>query len=1420
MPEVEARESNGNPQPLFTVVIGVAIFALLSVLNVVALLAKRVSTTAPELAAPAEDIAQDQVEVEKRPETTDCSVEAAAAARPLPPGQEAPAVATDRSPKDTTAAEIGLCGLPLAPGCDGQKGCASPLSEPARQAEPQRALADGPDAGQGTHIRHIKTCGELKGTSEYNFRAAGVAAWQPNIPTSSQGVPRVRLAPLPSRRAYGAAGALKQPRGLASCVIREDMPYPPANAEVTFEIRTNTVRHGRRLLRYSASSPLDTIYIKIPNTSPTGLHQPLVQSLSHTIDLGHQRIVVGGGVRPGCALIALDLLDLADPDRIPDPADLGRDPDPGALDLVEGALPRPSWLNALNTVISMGEGGGAALAGSDGGDHDGGAGGGGLAAAAVAAVGAGLSRALRGLGVDQPAGLRVQLQYRGALLEAELRNGGGDPAEPAEEGMGAGGRGWALTLLQPPAPTAPPPPRAAAASAGGVGFVVGLSLAQQILVAPTTVGEAVKISVRTHGLPDLATAAAEEDGDGDGGRYAFAVRGLGRYLPVLGVPAPTTPALASVSAFGSAPGGGVAVNSVGDDAGGPRASTAFAAAVVAAAAVAAAAATGEENDGEGEDGAGAGSCDADADAAAAGVAAAGGAADAAAPAPHRFHQPTARIRTVRSAAVAVRGPREAASSSSSAAAALAAAPAAAEPVTACQYELTVAGLGADRAAGTAAAAASPLLLQLELWQESRRLVVSKPLLLLPPSLSGLAAELGELVRLQQVLQQQQEEEEEEEEEEGEDQEGVAEAGVAPDGGASGSSADQLVSDVGMWLEFVHDAVRVTEATEQPPPATAPQLPRPADGGGGGGGGGGARGVVLLPGSVDLRVEVLAHRRAQHGFAAASLRTGLGLLEAAVQYGSGRLVEHLLADFRALGYGAAEVWAAAAAAAAAANGAAVEASSLLHLAAASGDVATLRAVVELADAAAAAASGGGIDGGGGSCWWLRDGDGLTPLHLLAAAAAAAWDGDGGAGTRGGYASAAAAASGAAEALEWALARGGEGALGAWREARDQYGLTPAGVLATMEAAAAPPPEGAAPRPEPLGARLRKLLPPTGTHPPAVPSPPPYASFAHALAEVVRSRSLQDEAPPDWAADEGGGQGGSSGGGGGEGLAAAQAAGASVSCNAPGLWARCRRRAVGTAALLWASLAGFDAGSVGADCTEAQYQVYVSRRTLTLAQGWVVLHLLLTASAVRRLLADGRRHEVAAPLLYSSGHLLMLVVMRAVPGFRLYLSFRGAWWFAVSCLRISAKLAQLVGLVALPQSTARYVRGGATLVADCVLPALFEPCPLPYALVFNLYDFCVSTVLYLRIGYAADLHCALLRAAFKCGLALCLRLAADLAHRAAFVNVNSSRSRCRAPPSNEKREAVAEAVALAEAVAEAVAVAGTGPVPGSAGKGKLD
>jgi hypothetical protein len=71
---------------------------------------------------------------------------------------------------------------------------------------------------------------------------------------------RDRLGALPTRSrtsGYSRGRQAAKPTSLAA--LQEDKPYPPAHAEVTFEIRPTTVKLGRKTLCYNASRPLDTI---------------------------------------------------------------------------------------------------------------------------------------------------------------------------------------------------------------------------------------------------------------------------------------------------------------------------------------------------------------------------------------------------------------------------------------------------------------------------------------------------------------------------------------------------------------------------------------------------------------------------------------------------------------------------------------------------------------------------------------------------------------------------------------------------------------------------------------------------------------------------------------------------------------------------------------------------------------------------------------------------------------------------------------------------------------------------------------------------------------------------------------------------------------------------------------------------------
>ncbi|KAG2436338.1 hypothetical protein HXX76_006647 [Chlamydomonas incerta] len=767
--------------------------------------------------------------------------------------------------------------------------------------------------------------------------------------------PRQRLGALPSRAGrsvsapagshllhrHSPAPSTKQPNLAA---VGEDDPYPPANAEVTLELQRQTLKHGRKLIQYCASRPLDTIHIKIPNTSPGLLTQPVLANLRHVIDLGHQRIVVGGSLRPGCALLSLDLMDLT------------------------GAAPQLRLAPAGGAGGGRAGGGSAAAAAADGqmdveqlllvqGDAGDAAAGGGAGAGGELPLDAGQLLAVLGVvraAESVPIGSRVQLQAGAALWEGTyvpLRRDeagavqGPEQVEPEQAAAASpneagrwqwqqldpwqgsigwdagspvaedGGPGLFVDAAAPPStplrmsplhsaetprmdlsastaadasasPSRRRPvhdPRLAAAEPR-----VQLQVARQVMLVPAA-GQPLHMFVRVGGLPgpgvspepgaahkqaQPAGAGTSTRGGGaatagfDGAGYTFAVRSLGRCLPVHGVPAPMTPPAASatatepqaVAAHTSCPGapaqpgqGRVSAPGVGWPASRSRAEVAglhFSSWLPTSVSVTEEELPSGRSSTNGGPVSGASAADLEAAVQAAAVASASG-------------------------------------HGASTAGEQAVAPRSLNP-DGC-FELSVTGLTASAAAAAASSnrphrlqPPGPQLLQLELWRDGARvLVASKPLLLLPAGEAALVAELQRLVALQDELDQ------------AYDLVAPAQAAAAPGNRVQPlepSSADQLVSDVGQWLEFVHAELQASaaEAASQssgaPPPA------------------------VVLRGSVDLRDQVLGVRRAAPGYGSSMLCLGMELLEAAVQLGSGVTAASVMAGFGALGYSVPEVWA--------------------------------------------------------------------------------------------------------------------------------------------------------------------------------------------------------------------------------------------------------------------------------------------------------------------------------------------------------------------------------------------------------------------------------------------------------------------------------------------------------------------------------
>ncbi|KAG2454525.1 hypothetical protein HYH02_000372 [Chlamydomonas schloesseri] len=823
----------------------------------------------------------------------------------------------------------------------------------------------------------------------------------------------------------------KQPNLAA---VGEDDPYPPANAEVTLELQRQTLKHGRKLIQYSASRPLDTIHIKIPNTSPGLLTQPVLANLRHVIDLGHQRIVVGGSLRPGCALLSLDLMDVtgsAPPLRL---APAGGGAGAGAADVGLGAEGGGHGLRGhrhqqdqqSHEHLVLVAGGAGRVPGAAGGE-----GGGGGAHGSGMELLLDAARLLAVLGaVGGPAavsiGSRIQLQAGSGVWEGTYAPVWRDEAgaaqapermdrlhlEPASSGDGralggsldAAGRwqwqqldpwqgssGWAASggaaedgrgvLLDVDAAAPPSTPartspmhsaetpridlQATAAADDdavepspawhrpwhGPGRAaaeprVRLSVSQQVMLAPVGAALPLQLSVRVRGhLPSCSTtstpAAARQPAlaAGDGGRtprraatawpvdgcgYSFAVRSLGRCLPCVPVPAPMTPPATSASTNEprtvamyatcvDVPG---QADVSGPEVGAPVPPSHAGAdnLLHASVSVTEAGLPSGRSSTNGGPVSGASAADLEAAVRAAAVASASGAG-------------SSEGAAAQAGALRNLGP------------------------DGC-FELSVAGLGHSCSSRLQQhhqpLLPGPQLLQLELWRDGARVqIASKPLLLLPAGEGTLAAELQRLVALQDELDM---------------QEAEAAAAVAAAGGAvqaampsaGPSSADQLVSDLGQWLEFVHAEVQLSAAAAAAASAAAPE---PSEG---------EPAAVLLSGSVDLRGQVLAVRRAASGYSGAMLCLGMELLEAAVELRSDVLAGCVMDGFGALGYSIPEVWASmgeidcselGAAASAPAAGEGVRMPVLLALAKAVDDGALTALVQEWASQAAAAAAHG-------------------------------------------------------------------------------------------------------------------------------------------------------------------------------------------------------------------------------------------------------------------------------------------------------------------------------------------------------------------------------------------------------------------------------------------------------------------------------
>lgn len=952
-------------------------------------------------------------------------------------------------------------------------------------------------------------------------------------------------------------------------------------------------------------TPPDTIFIKIPHANTAHLARPVVDGLQHTIQMGHQRIVVGCNVRPGCVLLTLDVI--PHPHARPQPH-LRQDHPPLHLpDDAPATTQSRSGSSSQHELQALLVG----LGGNVRGDGDYGPG---ATVGLTPGFGRQLSQLLAGLGVEPAEGLALQLQHGDAALEAVY--------------MGREGC-WGLRQL-PPLQHAPGgvATDACAGVGGARAAAVTLSVAQQVVVGPASAREPLQLCVRVDGLSQhafvgeggaLQGAGAEGMGAGGGGQQeaeaarravrgagagpelTFVVRGGGRVYDAQSVPVPVTPELDTTEWLGS-----VAVQQLETDTG-------------------AALATHEGISGK------------------------------ARVSGNGTHFGSSAVRPGAEDWAGLVGGG------------------APPPRSEARYGVTVCGLYDRASAGSGAGRElqlepAPLLLHVELWC-GPRVLAAKPLLVLPPCQAALAMQLQQLVVNM----------DEGDAEMGPEPGG---AGEVPAVGqqqqqqhlGAPSSADAFVKDVGMWAEYVHMELSAAAAAMAGAEAALPGPEQPAVGSDGGSmavRNAPPLGASLLPGSLDLRGRLAAARSRCPAHRRAMLVLGLDLVVSGLRMGAGpslgRWVMEQFVD--RLGYTVGEVWRAAlgdaqdqgaggdgGAVAAGAEGAGPQGEqglTLLHHAAASGDVDTVMcaagwaarveaeegwagfggAAVRQGPPSSAAKGAAGMEHANSgvqqrqqqqqeqhtSAWWLRDGQGATALHYLAA-------------------------SGEQEALQLALRKGGPEARQAWLGAADALGRTPCDMAG----------EQGRSRP---GVEQGLEGGPGGE----AGASDDGVSSERDLGEA--GREVEDtcgQLPEAASAEEGG---------------KAQEIDAPAAGDG-GVWypgpARMRlglllRAAVfgygdlpspvpclphpasSSSATCPPSTSGVPSDTAGAASAraptlESAYQAFVTTATLPLCRTWLVVHMALLAAALRRVVVvEGRPQDCAAALLFSAPYIVSLLVM---------------------------------------------------------------------------------------------------------------------------------------------------------------------------------
>ncbi|KXZ42733.1 hypothetical protein GPECTOR_121g433 [Gonium pectorale] len=233
------------------------------------------------------------------------------------------------------------------------------------------------------------------------------------------------------------------------------------------------------------------------------------------------------------------------------------------------------------------------------------------------------------------------------------------------------------------------------------------------------------------------------------------------------------------------------------------------------------------------------------------------------------------------------------------------------------------------------------------------------------------------------------------------------------------------------------------------------------------------------------------------------------------------------------------------------------------------------------------------------------------------------------------------------------------------------------------------------------------------------------------------------------------------------AAAAALSLSAACRVRPAALRAAAAAVAAcAARLWCGwlrplLSALVAPLVNDRTSEAAYVRAVGSRHLLWMCGYSLYQVSLVVAVAGRMIKEGRPHEMLGMLMFVAPHALSAGLLCA--NCRAWLAGREALAAAVTVTRTLAKLWPVLGLLPYPHSSRIYMACGLDVLLEGLVPAFFEQTRAPLALALRSLEGFVTGLLYHRLGVVPDPAVAVLYALSWALAAGLLTATLDVHHR---------------------------------------------------------